>query len=110
MHVCMSFAIDHKNISLLKVCDVILNVCDVKHITTYTNQYTIRSQMVRIAKKAPKGAYFHQGSPQSYKKISGKTKLKYDKRLKRTPMITRKNNVAKRESNDNIDHKNVVII
>lgn len=37
MHVCMSFAIDHKNISLLKVCDVILNVCDVKHITTYTN-------------------------------------------------------------------------
>ena len=42
-------------------------------------------------------------------KISRKTKLKYDERLKRTPMMI-KNNVAMRESNDNIDHKNVVII
>ena len=43
-------------------------------------------------------------------KISGKTKLKYDERLERTPVMIRKNNVAMRESNDNVDHKNVVII
>ena len=43
-------------------------------------------------------------------KISGKTKLKYDERLEKTPMMIRKDNVAMRESNDNIDHKNVVII
>ena len=30
--------------------------------------------------------------------------LKYDERLKRIPMMTRGNNVAMRESNDNIDH------
>ena len=40
----------------------------------------------------------------------GKTKLKYDKRLKTTPVMTSKNNAATRESNDNIDHKNVVFI
>ena len=30
--------------------------------------------------------------------------------LKRIPMMTRKNNVDMRESNDNINHKNVEII
>ena len=35
---------------------------------------------------------------------------KYDKRLKRIPMMARKNNVAMAESNNNIDHKNLVII
>ena len=29
--------------------------------------------------------------------------------LKRIPMMTRRNNVSMRESNDNIDHKNMVI-
>ena len=43
-------------------------------------------------------------------KISGKTKLKYYEWLKRLPMMTRKNNAAMRESNDDIDDKNVVII
>ena len=44
------------------------------------------------------------------KKSPWKNKLKYDERLKRVPMMIRKNNVAMKESNDNIDHKNVVII
>ena len=35
--------------------------------------------------------------------------MKYDGRLKRIPMMTRRNNVAMRESNDNIDHKKMVI-
>ena len=49
--------------------------------------------------------------PQRYKKkISGRTKLKYDEGLKSIPTMTRKNNVAMRESNDNIDYKNVIII
>ena len=34
--------------------------------------------------------------------------MKYDGRLKRIPMMTRRNNVALRESNDNIDHKMVI--
>lgn len=37
-------------------------------------------------------------------------KLKYDEQLKKIPIITRKNNIAVRDSNDNINHKNVVII
>ena len=35
--------------------------------------------------------------------------LEYNKRLKRIPMMIRRNNVAIRESSDNIDHKIVVI-
>ena len=42
--------------------------------------------------------------------MGGKTKLKYEEPIKRILMMTRKNNVAMRESNDTIDHKNVVII
>ena len=48
--------------------------------------------------------------PRGIRKIGEKTKLKYDKRLKRITMIARKKNGAMRESNDDIDHKNVVII
>ena len=36
--------------------------------------------------------------------------LKYDERLRRIPMMTRKNNIVMRGPNDNINHKNVVII
>ena len=43
-------------------------------------------------------------------KISGKSNLKYDKQLKRMPMMTKKKNVAVTELNDNINHKNVVVI
>ena len=35
--------------------------------------------------------------------------LKCDERLKRIPIMTRINNVAMRESNDNIDHNKMVI-
>ena len=35
--------------------------------------------------------------------------LEYNERLKKIPMMTRRNNVAIRESSDNIDHKIVVI-
>ena len=35
--------------------------------------------------------------------------MKYGERLKRIPMMTRRNNVGMRESNDNIDNKNIVI-
>ena len=45
-----------------------------------------------------------------WEKIGGKTKLKYEEPIKRILMMTRKNNVAMRESNDNIDHKNMIII
>ena len=49
-------------------------------------------------------------APNDAGKSSGKPNLKYDKRLKRMPMMTKKNNVAVRELNDNINHKNVVVI
>ena len=52
-------------------------------------------------KKAPKGAYFNYGSPRGISKNQQKN-LKYHERLKRIPMMTRKNNVAVRELNDNI--------
>ena len=76
------------------------DVCDVKYITRYTNQYTTRSHIAVMTRKAPNDAG----------KSSGKPNLKYDKRLKRMPMMTKKNNVAVRELNDNINHKNVVVI
>ena len=44
------------------------------------------------------------------KKVVGKTTVKYNERLKMILLMTRKNNVAMRELNDNIDHKNLVII
>ena len=51
------------------------------------------------------------GSPLDVlEKLGGKPKLKYKERLKRILMMTRKNNVVIRELNNNIDHKNVVII
>ena len=49
--------------------------------------------MAEILRKAPEGASFYQGGPQGYKlkfKISGKTKLKYDKKLKRIAMMTKR--------------------
>ena len=54
-------------------------VCDVKHITRYTNEYTTRSHIAVMAWKAPKDAG----------KIRGKPNLKYDKRLKRMSMMTK---------------------
>ena len=45
------------------VCDV-----NVKHITTFTNQHTTRSQRAGQLKKGPKSAYFHKGPAQRYKK------------------------------------------
>ena len=54
---------------------------------------------------------FPLGSPQRYqKKIAGilTKNSKYDEQLKKIPMMTRRNNVVMRESNDNIDHKNMV--
>ena len=47
---------------------MIENKCDVKYVTTHTNKYTTRSQMGGQPERAPKGAYFHQDSPQWYKK------------------------------------------
>ena len=35
-------------------------------------------------------------------------KMKYDEQLKTISMMARRNNVVMRESNDNIDHKNMV--
>ena len=63
-----------------------------------------------ILKKLRKVLIFIRVSPRDMKKIVGKTTVKYNERLKRILLMTRKNNVAMRELNDNIDHKNVVII
>ena len=43
------------------------------------------------------------------KKSGGKIELKYEERLKRIPLMTRKNALM-RELNDNIDYENVVVI
>ena len=42
--------------------------CDVKYITTCTNQLPLDLKWRGQPKKAPKGAYFHQGPLQRYKK------------------------------------------
>ena len=47
--------------------------------------------------------------PRGLKKSGGKIELKYEERLKRIPLMTRKNALM-RELNDNIDYENVVVI
>ena len=56
--------VDHKNISIylynfVKSRNDKNIVCDVKYVAAYANYGTTRSQIAGVAKKAPKGAYFH---------------------------------------------------
>ena len=67
--------------------------------------------MPRIALKSFWRCLDPLGSSQRYKlKLAGKLtwNLEYDERLKRIPMMTRRN-VSMREANDNNDHKNMII-
>ena len=53
----------------------------IMYIIQINNYYTTRSQMAAIAPKAPKGAYVQQGPSRGIRKMSAKSKLKYEERL-----------------------------
>ena len=86
---------------------------DVKFITTYTNYFTARSQMIGITYKSSERClfFFKTSASRDIRKTGGKIWLTYDERLKRLEMMIRKNNEINNERiNNDIDHNNGVII